>query len=207
MSTQAVIRAVIFDVGGVLLRVQDRRARRKWEANLGLSEGTLYKAIVTSQVSARAIVGEVPVDELWRHAATIFNLDAEQSREFRRDFWSDNRLNTELAKFMRHLRGRFKTAILSNAWSDAREDFRRFGLDRLVDTMVISAEEGVAKPDSHIYHIAVGRLSLRPEEAVFVDDRPENVQGAQTVGMRGVQFKNNAQAIAEIMGHLGDSVV
>ena len=202
------IQAVIFDVGGVLLRVQDRRARRKWEAHLGLAEGTLFKAIVTSQVSARAMVGEVSEEAVWKHAAASFKLNAEQSRAFQRDFWSGNRLNAELVRFMRALRRRFKVAILSNAWSDTREEFsQRFGLDRLADAMIISAEEGVAKPDPRIYHIAVERLGVRAEAAVFVDDLPENVQGAQAVGMRGVQFKNNAQTIAEIKRHLEDSVL
>jgi HAD superfamily hydrolase (TIGR01509 family) len=73
--------------------------------------------------------------------------------------------------------------------------------------MIISAEEGVAKPDPRIYHIAVERLGVRAEAAVFVDDLPENVQGAQAVGMRGVQFKNNAQTIAEIKRHQEDSVL
>lgn len=87
------IQAVISDVGGVLLRVQDRWARRKWEAHLGLAEGTLFKAIVTSQVSARAMVGEVSEERVWQYAADIFRLKADQAREFRRDFWSGDQLN------------------------------------------------------------------------------------------------------------------
>jgi len=57
---------------------------------------------------------------------------------------------------------------------------------KYVDEMIISAAEGVAKPERCLYQIAVGRLGVRPEKAVFVDDLVENVQGAQAFGMWSV---------------------
>jgi putative hydrolase of the HAD superfamily len=71
-----------------------------------------------------------------------------------------------------------------------------------VDEIIISAEEGIAKPDPRIFRIAAERLGVRPQEAVFVDDRPENVQGARAVGMRGIQFETREQTIADVRKHL-----
>ena len=90
-------------------------------------------------------------------------------------------------------------AALSNAWSGTREAMtRHYGMDRLVDVMLFSDEEGIAKPDPRIYRLAAERLGVPPSEALFVDDVLRNVEAAQAVGMLAVHFRDTAQAIAEI---------
>jgi epoxide hydrolase-like predicted phosphatase len=112
---------------------------------------------------------------------------------------SRQRLNHEVTSFLGSLRPRYRTAILSNAGSDARQMFTdRFGFDKLVDTIIISAEERVAKPDARIYQIALERLGVAPEEAVFLDDLAVNVAAAIGLGIRAVQFHNTRQALAEV---------
>lgn len=114
-------------------------------------------------------------------------------------------LDARLVQFLRELRPRYKTALLSNAWSDARERLTRmYRLDELVDVLVFSAEVGIAKPDSRIYRYIADRLGVRPEEAVFVDDLQENVEAARAVGMRGVLCISAAQTIAEVQQYLGE---
>ncbi|MBN1886860.1 MAG: HAD family phosphatase [Thermoflexales bacterium] len=197
------IKAVIFDFGGVLVRTFDWRARLGWDARLGLPEGSIYKIVFDSDVAIRASLGQASEDDIWRYAATELGLDDEQLAEFRRDFWSGDRVDGELAEFVHNLRPRCKTAILSNAWSGARQVFtEKYGLDQLVAEMIISAEEGLAKPDARIYRLAVERLGVRPEEAVFVDDVEANVEGARAVGMRGVRFETTAQTIAQVREYL-----
>jgi 2-haloacid dehalogenase len=66
----------------------------------------------------------------------------------------------------------------------AREDsfFRRF------QGIVVSGEEKLLKPDPALYYRALDRFGLKPEQALFVDDRKINVEGAEAVGMRGHLF-------------------
>ena len=78
----------------------------------------------------------------------------------------------------------------------------QFGFDRLVDTMIISAEERVAKPDERIYRIALERLQVDPEEAVFLDDLAVNVAAANQLGMKAVHFRETRQALAEVQSLL-----
>jgi epoxide hydrolase-like predicted phosphatase len=197
------IRAVIFDFGGVLVRTEDPGGRRKWEKRLGLPEGELSRVVFESEVADRSMVGQATEAEIWEHVAATFGLDDEQLGELRQDFWSGDRLDAGLVQFLRDLRPRYKTAILSNAWPGAREVFTQgLGLGEVVDEMIISDEEGVAKPDARIYHIAAERLGVQPEEAVFVDDMAENAQGARAVGMWGIHFKGSEQAIAEVQKYL-----
>jgi HAD superfamily hydrolase (TIGR01509 family) len=197
------IRAIIFDFGGVLMRTHDYTARQKWADRLGLPERELENAVFGSTAATRGMLGELPPEATWDDAAATFHLDEEALRQFQDDFWSGDRLDRELIDFLAGLRPRYKTALLSNAWSDARALFtERFGLDRAVDLMVISAEEHLAKPDARIYQLTLDRLGVRPEEAVFVDDMPTNVEAARAVGMAGVRFQSTGQVIAEVQARL-----
>src|SRR5690606_39274721 len=98
----------------------------------------------------------------------------------RTEFWAGDYLDKGLVSLIHRLRPRYKTGILSNAWSNARDNFARlFGLDRVVDAIVISAEEKIAKPDPRIYRLAAERLGVEPAQAVFIDDVAENIDGAR----------------------------
>ncbi len=197
------IRAVIFDFGGVLGRNYDASARNRWIERLGITEQQLMHIIFDSEASALATIGKATVNEIWESAARDLKLEKEAMAQFEEDFWAGDRLNVELAAFLRSLRPRYKTAILSNAWPDARETFTgKFGLGDAVDLMVISAEEGMAKPDPNFYRLVCDRLDVKPEEAVFVDDFDVNVKAAREVGLKAVLFRGNEQTIAEVEGIL-----
>ena len=200
------IKAVISDFGGVLVRTVDETARAAWESRLGVSNGRLADVVFNCEASRRAGVGLIPASAVWETVAAQFNLSGEEIRAFRRDFFAGDRVNTELVDFLQSLRPRYKTAILSNAWSDLRkEGVEGLGLDKAVDLAIISAEEGVAKPDRRIYEIAVERLGVALDETVFMDDMEENIAAARAFGMRGVLFRDTAQAIAEARAYLSQA--
>lgn len=196
----SMIRAVIFDVGGVLVRTVDPSGREKWEERLGLTpKGMLARVVFESEASDRAALGQGTEEQVWRYVGQRFGLSPLELEELIRDFWGGDRLDTDLVGFIRELRKLCKIGILSNAWPGARRNIaERWGLGQVADTIVVSAEEGLVKPDPRIYEIAAQRLDVQPQETVFVDDTMVNVQGAQAIGMHGVQFKTTAQTIAEI---------
>lgn len=68
--------------------------------------------------------------------------------------------------------------------------------------MVYSQRGGDTKPHPALYQLACERLDVTPEEALFVDDQPENLSGARRVGMKPVLFDTNRQAVPEIQAHL-----
>lgn len=69
--------------------------------------------------------------------------------------------------------------------------------DRFRD-IVVSGTEKLVKPDPAIYHLALNRFGLKPDEALFVDDRQDNVDAAAAVGMHGVLFTDTATLRAEL---------
>lgn len=191
--------AVIFDFGGVLVRTFDYSGRRRWEQRLGLPTGGAEQLVFASMQARQATAGGAPASVIWEHVAQTLGLDAAQLQQFRHDFWAGDRLDTELVDYLRRLRPTYKTAILSNAWSNGRRVIAQdYGLADAVDEIIVSADEGVAKPDARLYALAVQRLGVPAAAAIMVDDFVDNVNGAVAAGLTGVLFSNTAQVMADL---------
>lgn len=101
---------------------------------------------------------------------------------------SGSEIRHEMVEFCRSVRSDgLRTGLLTNNAKEF-EDFWRplLPLDELFDDVVDSSEVGLRKPDARIYELALGRLDVAAPDAVFVDDAPGNVAGAERVGMRAV---------------------
>ncbi len=89
----------------------------------------------------------------------------------------------------------FGIYVLSNASDKFYEYFPNFAPLSYFDGILVSADEGVTKPDIRIYRIFLERFGLRPEECLFIDDREDNVEGARAAGMRACVFRNSFEEI------------
>lgn len=118
----------------------------------------------------------------------------------------EHTLNEELVKYAReHIKPARKVGLLSNigrGWID--EVIDKHFRDGFFDAVVLSGEEGMAKPDTDIYLLMALRLGVRPEECVMVDDREVNCFGAETAGMQSVFYRSFKQAKRDIERILGD---
>jgi putative hydrolase of the HAD superfamily len=84
-------------------------------------------------------------------------------------------------------------ALLSNAHDCLRADLAALGLTQLFSEVICSAEEHVVKPGREIYHRACQRLGVPPGQALFLDDRIENVLGARAAGVSADLFTSAGQ--------------
>jgi epoxide hydrolase-like predicted phosphatase len=197
------IRAVLFDFGGVLYHLPDRIWIRRWKRVLNLKDDSALLTMIASPQESKLLMdileGNLPEEEMWNQFAVEFRIRPELMQRIRRGLMSKRRINQQLVKYLASLRDQYITAILSNAGSEARRLFTEvFQFHQIVDEMIISAEERVAKPDRRIYEIAMEKLAIQPHQAIFVDDFPENIQAANDFGMHGVLFKNNRQVILKV---------
>jgi putative hydrolase of the HAD superfamily len=92
------------------------------------------------------------------------------------------------------------TGLLSNSWGLAT-DYDALG--DIFDARVISAEEGMRKPDPRIYPLAADRMGLPPQEIVFVDDLGFNLKPAKQLGMATVLHEDPEGTVAELEALLG----
>ncbi len=86
-----------------------------------------------------------------------------------------------------------KLGIISNATPSFREAIDRVGLTPYFDTVIISAEVGLAKPDPAIFRLGLARLNLEAGETFFIDDLSKNVQAARDVGLHGLLIVRSAE--------------
>jgi putative hydrolase of the HAD superfamily len=192
------IQAIIFDVGGVLWRIEDVTPHRKWEKRLGLSEGQLARIIFDNPVAQRAVVGDATTEEVWNEIENQLALPPDELEVLKVDFCAVGAWDTELLTFIHSLKPRYKTGIVSDAWSDARETLKKYVNSDFFDVIVFSAEEGVCKPNPEIYQRALSRLGVAPQEAIFTDDMLPNVEGARQIGMHAIHFTDSRRLREEI---------
>ncbi len=197
------IRAVFFDLGGVIVRTEYQAPRERLAQRLGLSYEDLERIVFESKSSRQASLGEIDTDTHWEVVVRTLGLPPEQKEAVRAEFFAGDIIDRDLIGFLRSLRPVYKTGLISNAWPDLRDYIVHQGFDDAFEQMIISAEVKVMKPEGRIYQIALERAGVRPEEAVFVDDFIENVRGAQAVGMHALHFRETAETVAALRDLLG----
>jgi epoxide hydrolase-like predicted phosphatase len=158
----------------------------------------LVRLVFESETSRTASLGTIREQAHWESLMRKLHRPASEARAIRDEFFAGDVVDHVLLDFIRSLRPRYKTGLISNAWDDLREWIVRQKFDDAFDHMIISAEVGVVKPDARIYHMALEQIGVSPSEAVFVDDFIENVKGAQAVGMSAIHFRDPKAALAEL---------
>ncbi|MET7993999.1 HAD family phosphatase [Amycolatopsis sp. NPDC005232] len=194
-----VIRAVVFDIGDVLEIAPDLGVDRRWEARLGLSEGEITRRL--ADIWAAGAVGDVTEDDVRDTISSRLGVGQGRADAIMADIWEQylGTGNADLIDYVRGLRPRCRTGILSNSFVGARErEQAAYGFEDLVDDIVYSHEVGMSKPDPEIYRLSCTRLGVAPEEMIFLDDLDPNIDAARAVGIHGIRYRDNAQAITEI---------
>jgi putative hydrolase of the HAD superfamily len=101
-------------------------------------------------------------------------------------FVSHCELFPEVQTLLEQLQGRFRLGVISNAWPSLDWVFDRLDIRRFFESIILSAHVGCAKPDEHIYRVALASTRCQPEAAIFVDNKQRNVDAARALGIRGL---------------------
>ena len=192
------VRAVFFDLGGVIVRTEYQSPRQRLAERLGMEYDDLVRVVFDSPTAQKATVGEMTSAEHWDAVMKRLKRPAAETQTIRDEFFGGDIIDRDIIAFLRSLRGNYITGLISNAWSDLREYIVREKFDDAFDHMIISAEVGAAKPGARIYQVALEQAGVSPSEAVFVDDFFENIEGCEKVGIQGIHFKDSKVAIQQV---------
>ena len=192
------IRAVFFDMGGVIVRTEFETPRQHLAERLGMEYENLVKLVFDSETGRQASVGLISEDAHWAALGRRLHLAAPEIQAVRDEFFAGDIIDMNLLNTIRDLRKQVKVGLISNAWSGSREWIMREKFDDAFDAMIISAEAGVIKPDARIFQLALEKLGVEPAESVFLDDFAANVEGARAVGMAAIHFTRPEQALKEL---------
>jgi epoxide hydrolase-like predicted phosphatase len=197
------IKAIIWDMGGVLLRTEDPHPRAALASRLDTPLEELYRFVFASPTARQAELGAINAEEHWQTVCQHYGLSNNDLDQYQEEFWGGDRVDQSLVDSIRSLRAHYRTALLSNAWSDARHlagDLFHF-LDAF-DVCIFSAEVGISKPSPEIYLLVLKKLDVLPEQAIFIDDTPANVEGAEQVGIHAIRFISHSQVMEELKGYI-----
>ena len=179
------IKGVVFDFGSVICEpiAPDAAIFELWR-DLGLTRAQWDSGLITGNEMYRRMLSDCGVvntdpallEKLWRTDAEGFVA----------------KKIPETLAFMRQLRKKgLKVGILTNMSAEFYRDYFTKACAEYIaeaDVVVVSAHEKLYKPDKALYDVAAGRIGLKPEELLFVDDLKVNVEGAKAAGWHAVQF-------------------
>lgn len=190
--------AVFFDFGGVIQRTEYQAPRQYLAERFRMDYDDIDRLVFASESARRASVGEIREDIHWSEVLKRLKRPASELQSIKDEFFGGDVIDIELVNLIRSLRGNYHTGLISNAWDGMRPFLVKSNLLDLFETVVISAEVGVMKPEERIYRLALEQAQVKPEESVFVDDMPANIEACQQVGMQGILFKNPQEAMKQL---------
>jgi epoxide hydrolase-like predicted phosphatase len=199
------IKAVIWDLGGVIVRTEDFTSRERAAQQLGKTRQELEELVFSGESGQQTQLGQQHDDQHWERVRQALQISRGEFPAFQQAFWGGDRLDHTLIDFIRNLRPTYCTGLLSNHFPGLRNTLEiKWKIADAFDQIVISAEEGILKPDPRIYQIMLEKLTIPAEEAVFIDDFIQNIHGAQAVGMQVIHFRSPEQAKTELLRLLKD---
>jgi len=197
------IQTIIFDLGGVLVRTEDRIPRQLLAEKFGMTYDEMDSLVYGSPTSKEAGEGKISAEQHKETVLKTLGLPLDSFKSFGDEFWGGDRLDKKLVEFIAGLRGEYTTALLSNAWDDLRPLLvNLWKIDDIFDHIFISAEVKMAKPDPRIYQHVINELQQDPSEMIFVDDFIENVKAAKAEGLHAIHFRYRDQALNELAEYL-----
>ena len=187
------IRAVIFDYGEVLCHIVTPEAIARMATIFRIDPKKFLP--IYQQTRGPYDRGDVePVDYWHKFAAQAgVKIDAptiEHVRQLDLDQWSE--INEPMVRWLEKIHeAGYKTAILSNMPTDMVAHVRKnFPWIKHFDHQIFSAEARSIKPEPAIYERCIKALGVQPQEALFIDDREENLEQARRIGIRGIRFQS-----------------
>ncbi|XP_034974282.2 acyl-CoA dehydrogenase family member 10 isoform X2 [Zootoca vivipara] len=210
-SSTCPYKAVIFDMGGVLLPSPIKLAA-DWEVRHHVPPGTIKQAMRSGGEDGpwlRYMRGELQPAEFLHVFGQQCSKIAKSSvpvESFLADLTSV-RMSGQLpimTEAIKRIRAEgLKTAVLSNNfYLPSGESF--LPLDRQqFDVIIESCREGVCKPDLRIYELCLERLGIQAKESIFLDDLGQNLKAAAQLGMKTLKVDDPDSAIHELESHLG----
>lgn len=195
------ITAIVLDIGGVVLRTEDRSGREALEKQHNLPEGGADVLVFNSQPAMESTIGKKAPEAIWQNVADVLSLSSKGLDNFRKTFWQGDRVDQEIINFLKSIQATFITAFLTNAWDGFRAILaQEYGLieGETVDHILISSELGVAKPDLAIYQILSESVNCRYNQILFVDDFLENIEAAHSLGIHTIHYQRGMDLISKI---------
>lgn len=192
------IKAIILDLEGVIMITKENDLSMMIAKKLDAPYEKVYE-IFYGEMNDRIDLGEITQGEFNAYVVDALQISKDKITLLDQAINEDLFIDTVFMEKIAGLRGRYKIGLLSNYSDDLRGMIEhKWKISGAFDEIIISCEVGLLKPDPAIFNLMLDRLGTRAEEAVFVDDRMRNIEGAKKVGMQTVFYETREQALGEL---------
>ncbi|HOW87892.1 MAG TPA: HAD family phosphatase [Candidatus Omnitrophota bacterium] len=197
-STSVKIKAVIFDLGNVLVNYDVQKAARRFSKAGGISQVRIWAHFFLSKFEQAYTRGEISTREFYREACRVFkkNIPYGTFKHYWNDiFWENPGMDRLLARIKKH----YPLYLISNTNKLHFDHIKKhFRLLRHFKKVFPSHEVGARKPDPKIYRRVLAKIKLEPGETVFIDDMGRFIRSARQVGMHAIHFKGRIRLIRDL---------
>ncbi len=185
------IRAVIFDMGGVMVKNKSEAVFSRLAEKLGVDPASLDD--LRKENYREMLIGEKSSRQFAEMISRRFNLSADVIGEWKKSYLEVMPVNEDLAEMTGSLKRIYKVAIISNV-PDLHADInKKRGVFSHFEPALISCDVGMAKPDRGIFELALEKLDMKAEECIFIDDREKFLKTPEEMGFRTIHFRSNGQ--------------
>ena len=200
MQQYASIRALLFDLGNVLIRVDFEKAINAWSAHSELSRAELRTAFQADLAYQQHECGKIGRDQYFEHVRQTLRLRA--SDDEIEAGWNAILLDeiTETLDLLADIREQMPLYVFSNsnATHKAVWTVRYPRVMAAFNDVFVSCDLGLRKPEAAAYIEVARRIGLPPESILFFDDLSDNVAGAISAGMQAVQVRSTEDVATAI---------
>lgn len=200
------IKAIIFDVGGVLA-INSRASQRQIgpHHNLGVHESIAKKLNISldqyfdsiDTTYAKSIIGELPRKNTIKIIAKNLRISKRKLKKLYYESYGKNfKQNQQLFEQAFQLKQQgYQIAVLSDQWHLSKDALMPRKLYRKFNPVIVSCDKKVAmrKPNPKIYRLILKKLKLKPSQTIFIDNQEWNIKPAEKIGMKTIIFENNTQ--------------
>jgi FMN phosphatase YigB (HAD superfamily) len=185
-----IYRAIIFDLGKVLVHFDFRRGYRALEGICPYTAAEIPKRLAPTGLVEQLETGMIEPQDFVSRLSEILGLKL--SYEEFCQIWGCIFQHTLVPESLVEALGkRYRLLLLSNTNAIHFETIRRnYPILRHFHELILSHEVKAMKPDPRIYQAALEKARCRPEECFYTDDIPEYVEGARRAGIDAVQFES-----------------
>jgi HAD superfamily hydrolase (TIGR01509 family) len=200
LSLFAAPQAVVFDFGGVMTGEPNKEAVVQFlRSTFALSKAEFEKINLEKREAVKAGKSD---EEFWLQFAKEngITLPANWSLGFKAVMKEAIGINPEMYILVAELRAKqIPVALLSNIDTRLAKLIREFGLYEPFEPCLLSCEIGIEKPDLKAYEILLSQLNFPAKDIIFIDDRQENIDAANQVGLDAILFQSVTQLRRELM--------
>ena len=200
------IKCVLFDIGGVLVNWHMSWITSEVSKRFGIKEENVIESF--GKYLHELDCGKINEKLFWKKIAHDTNSEhlAQTTESLWNTYFTKNaKINYDVLTLVKQIKESYTLGIISNIEEITHKIIRDWKVLDDFKHQFMSYQIGFSKPDSKIYEHTLNSLPYAPQEIIFIDDKPHNIESAQKSGIHAIHFTNNAK-LRESIKNLGISI-